>query len=265
MENAVKLPSSANAIHAMPNAVSDKYQFFSTKDLVTKIEAMGYVLSSAQQAFARKEKQGYQRHVLRFRLPQSIDNQQAFALKQEFPEIVIVNSHDGSSSMRIIAGLFRLVCANGLISGRALDEIRIRHVKRIGVNPDEQLQEVLRVVAEKAKALAAVAERWKQVSVTESGVKELLTATLEARTKGTAYEGKPLKVDSDMLLRAYRPEDIENNLWTVFNVLQEKAIKSAFFAQTIDGETVRLNAPKALDRQVGINQYLWNAAEKLAA
>ena len=42
-------------------------------------------------------------------------------------ELVLINSHDGLSSYRLMAGLFRVVCANGMIAGQSYDEIRIKH------------------------------------------------------------------------------------------------------------------------------------------
>src|SRR5699024_11228611 len=34
---------------------------------------------------------------------------------QEVPEIILLNSHDGSSSYQMIPGIFRFVCTNGLV------------------------------------------------------------------------------------------------------------------------------------------------------
>lgn len=269
MTNAIKLPSSVEAINAMPGKVSAKYQFYSSRDLITRIESMGYVLSSAQQAFVRNpEKQGYQKHVLRFRLPEfaTMDKVEAFNRRLEFPEIVVINSHDGSGAMRLIAGLFRLVCANGLISGAKLDEMRIKHIVKQGVNPNQELEEKLFLVAEKARNLAKVAEHWKGIQVTEDKLTALVRATLEARLKGTEHESNSLLQFHSGILNPLREEDKGSDLWTVFNLLQEKAIKANIHAYNpLEGKSIILRAPKSLDRQVEINKALWNAAEKLAA
>ena len=37
------------------------------------------------------------------------------------------NSHDGSSSYQMMAGMFRFVCANGMVCGDTLQDIRVRH------------------------------------------------------------------------------------------------------------------------------------------
>lgn len=260
-----KLPLSALATNAMAH-VSSRYQFLDTAAAIRNIESMGYVLHSASQArVTKQEKQGYQKHLLRFRLPQDVNNQEVFKRQGEFPEVVIVNSHDGASAMRIMAGYFRLVCANGLISGSITDELRIRHVIRHGIDPAKELEDSLRIVAGKAQQLSLVAANWKQVELSDNAVKFLVNATVEARTIGTKYQGESLKVNTIELLRPKRSEDTGSDLWTVFNVLQEKAIKAPLEVTLDDGDKVTLRTTKSLDRIVSINKALWQAAESVAA
>jgi hypothetical protein len=45
---------------------------------------------------------------------------------KEVPEIILLNSHDGSSSYKMIPGMFRQVCSNGLVAWKDL-EIRVSH------------------------------------------------------------------------------------------------------------------------------------------
>ena len=45
----------------------------------------------------------------------------------EVPEIILLNSHDGSSSYQMIPGMFRFVCTNGLVCGTSFGEIRVPH------------------------------------------------------------------------------------------------------------------------------------------
>ncbi len=41
---------------------------------------------------------------------------------KQVPEIILLNSHDGSSSYQMLPGLFRAVCQNGLICGESFGE-----------------------------------------------------------------------------------------------------------------------------------------------
>lgn len=47
-----------------------------------------------------------------------------------FPEIIIKNSYDGTVGIHIIAGVFRLICTNGLIVGTIVDESNNKHLVR---------------------------------------------------------------------------------------------------------------------------------------
>lgn len=259
------IPNSALAINPMGN-VSPRYQFIDTNKAISQIEAMGYQLHSATEArVTKQEKRGYQKHLLRFRLPQEESNQELFKRNGEFPEIVVVNSHDGASAMRIMAGFFRLACANGLISGSITDEIRLRHVIKHGVDPAKELEDALRIVAGKAQALTVVADTWKRIQLSDRDKSFLVSAAIEARSIGTKYQGERLKVDSTLLLKPKRQEDKGTDLWSVFNVIQEKIIKAPLEVLTEDGEKYTLRTPKALDRVVAINKALWQSAESVAA
>ena len=47
-------------------------------------------------------------------------------------EVVMINSHNGSCSYQLMAGIFRLVCTNGLIVGARIAAINIRHMGHTG-------------------------------------------------------------------------------------------------------------------------------------
>lgn len=261
----VTVPRSALAIGAMPH-VTERYQFISTADTIAQIEAMGYQLRSATEAKVRKEeRKGFQKHLLRFRLPDNQTDMELFKNQQEFPEIVIINSHDGAHSMRIMAGFFRMACANGLISGSISDEMKIRHVVKLNHDPKKELEETLRIVAGKAKNLSNVVANWKRIKLSEDQRDVLVMATLQARLAGTKHEGHMIQAPEEALLRPVRQSDTGNDLWTTFNILQEKAIKSPIQIKLDDGNTVMLRTTKALDRIVDINKALWHAAETVAA
>ncbi|MCI4005135.1 DUF945 domain-containing protein, partial [Dickeya dianthicola] len=42
-------------------------------------------------------------------------------------EIVLLNSHDGTSSYQMLAGMFRFVCSNGLVCGDTVADVRVPH------------------------------------------------------------------------------------------------------------------------------------------
>jgi hypothetical protein len=46
---------------------------------------------------------------------------------QQVPEIILLNSHDGSSSYQMLPGYFRAICTNGLVCGQSFGEVRVPH------------------------------------------------------------------------------------------------------------------------------------------
>ena len=45
----------------------------------------------------------------------------------EVPEIILLTSHDGTSSYQILDGIFRYICSNGLICGEIGNVVKVRH------------------------------------------------------------------------------------------------------------------------------------------
>src|SRR3546814_6865351 len=46
---------------------------------------------------------------------------------REANEIILLNSHDGTSSYQMLAGMFRFVCQNGLVCGDTVADVRVPH------------------------------------------------------------------------------------------------------------------------------------------
>lgn len=105
------------------NQTSEKYKHISTAKIVNGLLSEGFVPTWAAQCKTRiANKKAYSKHMLRFRHVNARPTASGL-----YPEIVLINSHDGLSSYRLMAGVYRLVCSNGLIAGNSYNEIRVRH------------------------------------------------------------------------------------------------------------------------------------------
>ncbi|HEF0901178.1 TPA: DUF932 domain-containing protein, partial [Escherichia coli] len=60
------------------------------------------------------------KHMLRLRRAGEING-------EHVPEIILLNSHDGTSSYQMLPGYFRFVCQNGCVCGQSLGEVRVPH------------------------------------------------------------------------------------------------------------------------------------------
>lgn len=88
---------------------SDRYTYIPTISLLDNLQREGFQPFFACQTRVRDQsKREHTKHMLRLRREGQITGKQV-------PEIILLNSHDGSSSYQMLPGLFRSVCQNGLI------------------------------------------------------------------------------------------------------------------------------------------------------
>ena len=91
------------------HTVSDKYSFIPTTQIITDLSNEGWEVYDASQRKSRTGGEMFTKHMLRFR------NENIPMTGDIVPEIILTNSHDGRNAFNLHAGLFRLVCSNGLV------------------------------------------------------------------------------------------------------------------------------------------------------
>ncbi|EGH04908.1 hypothetical protein PSYAE_23718 [Pseudomonas amygdali pv. aesculi str. 0893_23] len=103
---------------------SARYLYIPTVQVLDALRAEGFEPFMACQTRVRDQgKREHTKHMLRLRHASQI-------LDQEANEIILLNSHDGSSSYQMIGGKFRFVCANGLVLGDLAADQKVRHSGR---------------------------------------------------------------------------------------------------------------------------------------
>lgn len=101
-----------------------------------------YPLQRIAKAFAieaeirSQHKRDFTKHMIRLRHVNQINDAEA-------NEVILLNSHDGTSSYQTLAGMFRFVCANGLVFGETVGDVRVRHKGEIVDNVIEGAFQVL--------------------------------------------------------------------------------------------------------------------------
>jgi Domain of unknown function (DUF932) len=238
--------------------VSERYKAVNTTQVVDAFKGQGFELFSLKAAHTRNaEKQGFQKHMLTFRHPEL----QLKNVGDSLPQVLLSNSYDGSSAYRIMLGVFRLVCSNGLVvAGPTFNSIRVRHV---GNNAVEQ---AIAGAFEVAKQTGAVAEQINALSGLILTVEQQLQFADEAKQ----LLFKPdVQVDPFELLRARRTADVGNDAWRVLNRVQENIIQGGVSYRRLDANGRLRNGTRrsirAIDANVKINQELWQIATKLIA
>ncbi len=104
---------------------SERYTYIPTINIINKLRDEGFQPFFACQSRVRDlGRREYSKHMLRLRREGHING-------QEVPEIILLNSHDGSSSYQMIPGIFRFVCTNGLVCGNNFLAKSAFHIKVI--------------------------------------------------------------------------------------------------------------------------------------
>ena len=107
------------------DTTSDKYSLIPTTRVITVLDNLGWKpVQIAEMRCNNKDRLGFQKHLIKFQ-----NNMLVMGDGKHIPEIVLTNSHDGKASFKLIAGIFRLVCSNGLIvADSTLMSHNIRHI-----------------------------------------------------------------------------------------------------------------------------------------
>jgi len=204
------------------------------------------------------EARGFTKHMVRFRHADADAKQVGDCV----PEVVLVNAHDRTSTYQLMAGLFRLVCLNGLVVSTGFCEtLKIRHVGDVS----EKVVDGSRLVMEHSvRSLEAVRD-WTKLTLGTNDRMGFARAALALRF------GETPPIRADQLLEARRPEDRGVDLWTTFNVIQENVLRGGLHG-TVEDPTVRggrrvvtSRAVRHISGDLSLNRKLWAIAADFAA
>ena len=232
--------------------VSDKYHFIPTIEVIEQIKSHNWYPVRVSQADVRDEaKDGYQQHCVRFRHFENLLNPQDNAV-----ELLLFNSHDRTKSFSISAGIYRFVCANGLVvSDSVFESYKIKH---IGDRDNDVANAVAKITAIKDKLL----DKIKTLSnIQLSNLEKQSFAKLAIPLRFEEH----LEVNLNDLLVPNRKEDYKDDLYTTLNTIQEHLIRGN--VSGINKETGRRFTSKeikSITNDTHINKGLWEIAEKIA-
>jgi hypothetical protein len=261
MEDLRKYAPAVFSEEAAPG-VTGKYSFIKTEEIVSKILDLGWELHTAKQNGPNP----YSRHHVRFVNPKlgymdlNQDNVK--------PQIIIDNSHNRSAAAQLHMGLFRLVCTNGLVVAMPgmYTSVKFRHM---GVDKEE-LRKVLSVAAEQYKTIGDHIGDMQEVSMSQDMSEQLAIKAIATREphmfikedgsidiKKVTASTNPLEI-----IKPIRGEDEAKNLWTVFNVIQERIIKGGYHRISGSGRNSMTREIVNGTRSIELNKQLWSLAEE---
>lgn len=229
------------------NKASERYAFIPTYPLIDQIRRRGWEPVSAHQSRKSQDKE-HAIHKIEFRQPNS-----QVSVGDTLPQIILINSHDLSKRYMLLAGFFRLICSNGMIIGTGIGESRESriHLDDANVNVHENLDDAMQKLADSIRTI----EQWQNTELPWSVRQDFARDAIIIKNGGDAIWSRHFTPYEFLVTR--READKKNDLWTVFNVVQENVIKGG--VQGVTRETRPITQVRSL---VKINQELWQLAEK---
>ena len=226
--------------------VSGRYSFLPTTEILSILQDEGWTAWKAQQVNARKWSKDHAKHIIR--LKHEDMDMGKFGVGDSFPEMLLINAHNGLGGYTLQGGIFRMICSNGMvISEEDFGKIHIRH---IGFEP-KQVQEASRELIMNSSRIADKIGSWQQTELSERSRKDFFADAAKLRWDNP---------DDGLILDVATPRreaDKGNDLWRTFNVAQENLLRGGFR----NGTTRRMVRPISnIQKDVNLNQQLWELA-----
>ena len=233
---------------------SEKYSHIPTDQVIRDMELLGWGVVDAKEVKARKENtKGFQKHLVVFRNPDVVIN--GSDGDTVFPQVLLTNSHDGKNSFSFQAGLFRMICENGLvIATTEFESLKIRHM---GYD-FETLQETIKQIVDKLPLTVESMNKMKAVELGEQQMFDLAKSFLDFRVEGTENTYDTDAIES--ILEPQREEDKGNGLWEVFNRVQENIVEGNFKYLTPKGKFRQARIIKNFKQDQDLNQKMFAKA-----
>lgn len=237
----------AEAAHESRSA---RYTYIPTIDVLNGLRKEGFEPFMVCQTRVRnEEKREHTKHMIRLRHANQITGREA-------NEIILLNSHDGTSSYQMLAGMFRFVCSNGMVCGETTSDIRVRHNGNVVGEVIEGAFKVLDSFD------AAVAQREAMQVLTVNQGEQAAFARAALALKYDEQDG-PVPVTESQILAPRRVDDRRDDMWTTFNRVQENLMKGGLRGRNRTGRAVTTRPVNGIDQSVKLNRALWVLAEEM--
>jgi hypothetical protein len=181
-------------------------------------------------------------------------------------EIIVYNSHDGTSAVRLFAGAYRFICSNGVVAGEGMQQ-RIYHTTKSLAT----FEESLRGTIEKLPNVLSAFEKARSINLDGMQSYELAKQAVMKRwgmDEGIVdVDGRPIKgsfaVDKTIrdALGVQRNEDALSDAFTVWNRIQENVLRGNVMIKSVTEQSNGMRKARpitAVAEHVRINSELFD-------
>ena len=232
---------------------SQRYAYIPTATVLTELRKEGFQPFMVTQTRTRHEdRRDYTKHMIRLRHASQI------SARGEANEIILLNSHDGTSSYQMLAGMFRFVCSNGLVCGGTVADVRVPHKGDVAGQVIEGAYQVLHGFD---RALES-RESMQAITLDEGEADVFARAALSLK-----YDDpdKPAPITESQILMPRRFDDRRPDLWSVFNRTQENLTKGGLHGRAANGRRQSTRPVQGIDQNIRLNRALWLLADGMRA
>ena len=236
-----------------------RYRYVPTIEPVQLLLNNGWgIYEASQQRSRAADKDPYTKHMLRLRLLKDFDAGN-YLKGDGVPEVILINAHDGTAAYHLKAGFFRFVCSNGLMVGKQVTGITVRHT----VGPQtsaEVIDAATRIVTESFPHMLENIDLFKGIVLQPGQAYRLAQTALDLRFANTLAP-----ITAQQLLTVRRVEDEAPTLWNVLNVVQENAVYGGLESTSAGfGRRQTMRPVERVSAVSRINAGIWDAASALA-
>lgn len=219
--------------------VSDRYSFADSEYYLQKFIDADWFIHSARQV----SKSEYAPHQVVLR------NKDIATVGDLLPQLMFTNSHNGIKKMTMDTGIYRLVCSNGLVVPTSITQsLSIKHLD-LG---DSTTDTIVNSFYEKVPIIMNNIDKMRNKILTNDEIDNFTYNALQIRFTNA------VGININDVVKPSRIEDYSDDLWTVFNVVQEKLIRGG-----IQLPSKRRSRPiNNFVNDNNINTKLWELAEQ---
>ena len=231
---------------------SQRYTYISTATVLTELRREGFEpFMVCQTRVKRDDRSDFTKHMIRLRHASQINGAEA-------NEIILLNSHDGTSSYQMLAGMFRFVCQNGLVCGDQLSDVRVPHKGNVTHQVIEGAYEVLGSFERAQESRDAM----RAVTLDREEAKLFARSALALKYDDPE---KPVPITDTQILKPRRYDDNQPDLWSMFNRVQENLVKGGLSGYSAKGRPQQTRPVQGIDQNLRLNRALWMLADGLRA
>jgi hypothetical protein len=252
---------------------SGKYGFVNTMQAMQILGDYGFRPTKAMQQPSRNPaKKPFAMHMISFAHDDDLRN----PYNETRPEIILYNSHDGKSALKLFAGAYRFICSNGIVAGDGFQS-KMRHSKKTANGFETLLKDTAESLPRMMQRIATMQEN--VISTNDAIDFSYNAAALRWEMApdwgddinfGAHYDQRTI----DQMQSPRRREDIGNNAWVVFNKIQESILRGGVEVRSITqkhldngnafGQYRKAKAVCSLPETIRLNRELWDMSNAFA-